>query len=114
MSCMAEKKQVGVVGEREAVLAFRALGMRVIAAEDAEKVERAIQKLVHEGVPVIFITERAFALAKTLCAHYQGDPAVSIIPIPGSQGTDGTGMQHVKANVEKAIGADILFNKEEK
>jgi V/A-type H+-transporting ATPase subunit F len=113
---MADKKRVGVVGEREAVLAFRALGMRVIAAEDTESVERAIQKLVHESVPVIFITERACTLARDLVAHYQGDPAVSIIPIPGSRGTDGTGMQHVKANVEKAIGADILFknDKEEK
>ena len=113
---MPDKKQVGVVGEREAVLAFRALGMRVIAAEDADSVEHAIQKLVHEGVPVIFITERALSLAGALAAHYQGDPAVSIIPIPGAQGTDGTGMRRVKANVEKAIGADILFNtdKEEK
>lgn len=113
---MPDKKQVGVVGEREAVLAFRALGMRVIAAEDTESVEHAIQKLVHEGVPVIFITERALSLSKELVAHYQGDSAVSIIPIPGAQGTDGTGMRRVKANVEKAIGADILFNtdKEEK
>ena len=115
MNCMADKKQVGVVGEREAVLAFRALNMRVIAAEDAESVEHAIQKLVHEGIPVIFVTERALTLAKDLARHYQGDPAVSIIPIPGARGTDGTGMRHVKANIEKAIGADILLNdKEEK
>ena len=106
---MADKKQVGVIGERQAVLAFRALGMRVIGAEDQEAIEHAIQKLVHEGVPVIFITERAMALAKELVAHYQGDPAVALIPIPGSGGTDGTGMRHVRSSVEKAIGADILF-----
>lgn len=113
---MADKKQVGVIGEKQAVLAFRALGMRVIGAEDQESVEHAIQKLVHEGVPVIFITERAAALAKDLVAHYQGDSSVALISIPGSNGTDGTGMKHVRSNVEKAIGADILFqnDKEEK
>ena len=113
---MPDKKQVGVVGEKEAVLAFRALGMRVIAAEDTDSVEHAVQKLVHEGVPLIFITERALSFSKELVAHYQGDSTVSISPIPGAQGTDGTGMRRVKANVEKAIGADILFNtdKEEK
>lgn len=112
MNCMPDKKQLGVVGEREAVLAFRALGMQVITAETQEEVERAIQKLVHREIPVIFITETAHRLASGLVAHYLGDPAVSIIPIPGSRGTDGTGMKHVRANAEKAIGADILFGNE--
>ena len=112
MSCMAEKKQLGVIGERDAVLAFRALGMRVIAAETQESIEHAIQTLVKEGIPVIFMTEKAHRLAEKLVGHYQGDVNVSIIPIPGSRGSDGRGMQHVRANVEKAIGADILFQNE--
>ena len=45
---------------------------------------------------------------------YKTMPETAVIPIPGSQGTDGYGMRRVKANVEKAIGADILFNNEEK
>ena len=32
-----EKKQMGVVGERDAVLAFKALGMRVIAVSTPEE-----------------------------------------------------------------------------
>ena len=35
-------------------------------------------------------------------------------PIPGSAGTDGYAMSRVKANVEKAIGADILFSNHQK
>ena len=112
---MADKKKVGVIGEKEVVLAFLALGMRVITANDTQSVEKAIQTLVFENIPVIYITEKAMSLAKNLVAHYQGDLNVSIIPIPGSDGTDGTGMKRVRANVEKAIGADILFqDKEEK
>lgn len=109
---MPEKKKLGVVGEREAVLAFKALGMEVIPAETQTEVEHAIQKLVHADIPVIFITETAHRLAGGLVSHYMGDQNVSIIPIPGSRGTDGTGMRHVRANVEKAIGADILFQNE--
>ncbi len=113
---MADKKQVGAIGEKDAVLAFRALGMRVIVAEDLESIEHAIQKLVMEKIPVIFVTERTMEIAKDLILHYQSDASVAIIPIPGSQGTNGAGMRHVRANVEKAIGADILFQngKEEK
>ena len=39
-------------------------------------------------------------------------PGTAVIPIPGSQGSNGLGMRRVRANVEKAIGADILFNNE--
>ena len=39
-------------------------------------------------------------------------PGTAVIPIPGSRGSNGLGMSRVRANVEKAIGADILFNNE--
>lgn len=35
-----------------------------------------------------------------------------VVPIPNNKGTLGWGMGKIKENVEKAIGADILFKKE--
>ena len=52
-----EKKQMGVVGERDAVLAFKALGMRVIAVSTPEETTKALHRLYSEGIPVIFLTE---------------------------------------------------------
>ncbi len=101
---------MGAVGERDAVLCFKALGMRVIPTETAEETTRALFNMTREGVRVIFITEHAARQAAEALQRYQNDPQVVIIPIPGSAGTDGYAMSHVKANVEKAIGADILFN----
>ena len=40
-----EKKQMGVVGERDAVLAFKALGMRVIAVSTPEETTKALHRL---------------------------------------------------------------------
>ena len=55
---MAENNtRMGVVGERDAVLAFKAVGMRVIAVETPEQTTAALHRLATEGVPVIFITE---------------------------------------------------------
>ena len=36
----------------------------------------------------------------------------AIIPIPDSHGPSGVAMAAIKANVEKAIGADILFSED--
>ena len=37
-------------------------------------------------------------------------PYPAIIPIPDALGSKGTGMKTLKANVEKAVGVDILNN----
>ncbi len=103
---------MGVVGERDVVLAFKAMGMRVMPAETPEKVAQAVFRMAEDGIPVIFLTERAARMAPETLERYKTSASTVLIPIPGSQGSDGFGMQRVKANVEKAIGADILFGKE--
>ncbi|MEG0766356.1 MAG: V-type ATP synthase subunit F [Clostridia bacterium] len=104
--------KMGVVGERDVVLAFKAMGMRVIPTITPEETTSAVFHLAQEGVPVIFITESAARKVPETLERYRNSPTTAIIPIPGSQGSDGFGMQRVRANVEKAIGADILFEKE--
>ncbi len=100
---------MGAVGERDAVLCFKAVGMTVVPTQTPEETARALFHLTKEGVKVIFITETAAEQAPEALSRYQTDPSVAIIPIPGSQGSTGHAMARLKANVEKAIGADILF-----
>ena len=113
---------MGVVGERDAVLAFKALGMRVIAVSTPEETTKALHRLYSEGIPVIFLTETCAQQVPETLERYKTDPKCAVIPIPGSSGANGFGrravkdhrfvLSRVKANVEKAIGADILFNNE--
>lgn len=106
--------RMGVVGERDAVLAFRAIGMEVIATATPEETTAALFRLAKSGVPVIFITETAAREVPEALERYKTSGETAIIPIPGSRGADGFGISRVRANVEKAIGADILFNESEK
>ena len=92
---------MGVVGERDAVLAFKALGMRVIAVSTPEETTKALHRLYSEGIPVIFLTETCAQQVPETLERYKTDPKCA-----------GFGLSRVKANVEKAIGADILFNNE--
>ncbi len=105
---------MGAVGERDAVLAFKAIGMRVIAAQTPDEITHALFTLAQEKVPVIFITETAAQKVPEALERYKTTPETAIIPIPGSQGANGFGINRVRANVEKAIGADILFNNTQK
>lgn len=100
---------MGVIGEKDAVLAFKALGMEVINTSTAAQVASGVHQLVQKGVRVIFMTETAAQMGNETLSKYRSDPLVTIIPIPGTTGTDGFAIGQVKANVEKAIGADILF-----
>ena len=63
---------------------------------------------------VIFVTEKVYQDAESIIKRYQTRPYPVIVPIPSAEGNAGTGMKGIKANVEKAIGADILFDKEDK
>lgn len=111
MNCMAKKPlSIGVIGDSDAVLAFRTLGMRVISVQSAQQAANAVFKLVSDGIPVIFITEDIARQIPETMSQYDSDPLVSLIPIPGSRETTGLGMERLHANVEKAVGANILLN----
>ena len=100
---------MGAVGERDAVLCFKAIGMRVVPTTNADETAKALFKLTRQNVRVIFVTETAAQQAPEALERYKNRADVTIIPIPGSQGSTGYAMARVKANVEKAIGTDILF-----
>ncbi len=100
--------RMGVVGEEDAILAFKAIGAIAIPATTQEEISTAIHRLSREGVPVIFITEAAARLVPEALARYDQIMETAIIPIPGIKGSDGFGAQLLRDNVIKAIGADIL------
>lgn len=104
--------KIAAVGPREAVLAFKALGIQVRPVSSPEEASRAVFDLANQDFQVIFITEaEAEQIAETI-SRYKTRALPAIIPIPGTTGTTGFGMAAVRANVEKAIGADILFKEE--
>lgn len=103
---------MGVVGERDAVLAFNALGLTAVPAATQMEISAAVNRLAQEGYAVIFITEDAARAIPETISRYGQDMLPAIIPIPGSRGTDGYGIGALHANVEKAVGVDILLTKE--
>ena len=109
---MAEGKsmRVGIIGDRESVLGFMALGYTVCEVSDVESARRALRSLAQdEHFGIIFITE---ALAPELTEEidrYKDTPLPAIITIPAAGGVgEGYGMRALHRAVERAVGADIL------
>lgn len=104
---------VAVVGDKDSVLAFKAIGLDVFPVASASEAIDRIHALARH-YSVIYVTEQVAKDAESIIKRYANRPYPVIVPIPSAEGNFGMGMQGIKANVEKAIGADILFDKEDK
>lgn len=104
--------KIAVIGDRDSVLGFMAVGFSVFPTESAEEAVRHLHRLVKEEYAVIYLTEElAEALSEDI-AKYKDDPLPAIIPLPSRAGTLGLGLGNIKKSVERAVGADILFREE--
>ncbi|NLJ41600.1 MAG: V-type ATP synthase subunit F [Clostridiales bacterium] len=101
--------KIGVVGDRDSILGFKALGLDVFPVLEPDEASGLINKMARENYAVIFIIESVAAGIHETIDRYKNVPFPAIIPIPGNQGSLGLGIEEIKKNVEKAIGADILF-----
>ena len=99
--------KIAVLGDRDSVLGFRALGLEVVFAETREEALTAFGRLLREEYAILYITE---ALARTIAPEiqkYHDKPAPAIILIPGKGGSLGIAQQALQQAVERAVGADI-------
>ena len=94
--------KIAVLGDRESVLGFLALGLEVRPAETAQEGREALRELA-QTCAVIFVTE---TLAQEL-ARYKDVPRPAILPIPGKAGPMGLGGDAVHRAVQRAVGSDI-------
>ena len=104
-------RKIAAVGDRDSVLGFKALSIDVYPVTNDEEAARTVFALAREEYAVIFITEQTAEMIPEMISRYDAQPYPAIIPIPSNQGGTGMGMAQLKKNVEKALGADILFGK---
>lgn len=107
------RKGIAVVGDKDSVLAFKAIGLEVFSVTDDEQATETVKRLAR-SYEVIFITDKLAKSIDSLLLRYKARPYPVIVPIPSAEGSNGFGIQGIKNDVEKALGADILFNREDK
>lgn len=100
---------IAMIGDKDSVLLGRAAGLEVYFETDGAEAGKLIDRLAKENTRIIFITEPVFEAAKDTIDKYKSQAFPAVIPIPSGSGSTGAAMDNLRANVEKAIGASILF-----
>ena len=102
--------KIGVIGDKDSVMGFLALGLTVFETSDAAQTAQIIRRAAAQGYAALYITEQAAVDVMDVIDEYKDSELPAIILIPGLQGSLGIGMAGVKKSVERAVGVDILFN----
>ena len=100
--------KLAVIGDKDSVLCFKALGVEVYTAVDGDDAKKLVKDLAEKNFGVIFITE---ALAKQIpetIDKYRSQMTPAIILIPSNKGSLNIGMADINKSVEKAVGANIF------
>ena len=71
-------KKIGVVGDKDSVLAFKALGVDVAPVVGADEARRAVDKMAMNDYAVIFVTEHVAVTIEETIERYNNQllPAV--------------------------------------
>ena len=100
--------KIGVVGDKDSVLAFKALGVDVFTVTDGDDARKTVDTIARNRYGIIFITEQIASLIPDTIARYDKEIIPAVILIPSNQGTLNIGMDRINKNVEKAVGTNIL------
>jgi V/A-type H+-transporting ATPase subunit F len=121
---MKENYKIAIVGNKDTILGFKALGLKPFDANNAEEATKVLYSLKAEEITdektgelrplyaIIFITEDLAAEIQIADQKKLNKGALpAIIPIPGSKGTTGYGIKRIGKMVEQAVGSDIFGDK---
>ena len=102
--------RIAVVGDRDSIYGFAALGLETFPAESSEEAAKRLRLLADQDYAVIYLTETLASELEEELERYRETLLPAVILIPGVRGNTGMGIQMVKKSVEQAVGSDIIFN----
>lgn len=117
---MKNKYNIAIVGNKDTILGFKALGLKTFDANSGQEASEVLRKLKAEEIKlddgetrpayaIIFITEDlATQIPHDDYKKLSQDALPAIIPVPGSQGASGYGIKRIGKMVEQAVGSDIF------
>lgn len=101
--------KIAIIGSREEILGFKALGLSPLSVDSKEEAVKAIDNIIEKKeMAIVFITENWAQEIKEKLLELTGElPA--IVTVPNYAGSKGMGEKKLRKIVEQAVGSDILF-----
>ena len=102
--------KTAIVGNGDGIMVFKAAGVDTFPAENEKKAREVLRKIAKE-YKIIFLTEDLARLLTEFLQRFDETPYPVVLSIPSGQ-SGGYGMEVLKTAMERALGVDILFNKD--
>ncbi|MCI8438681.1 MAG: V-type ATP synthase subunit F [Oscillospiraceae bacterium] len=99
--------KIAVLGDRDSVMGFKALGLDTFFVEEAEEARHTLHRVAKEEYAIVYVTEQLAQLIPADIARYKTETTPAVILIPGKTGSLGLGAQALQTAIERAVGADI-------
>jgi V/A-type H+-transporting ATPase subunit F len=114
-----EQYKIAIVGSREIILGFKALGVEPIYESDPKEAAEDLFALKNERIEsggesrnkyaIVFVMEDLMTeITPEDYKKLTADPLPAFIPLPSHLGSTGYGLKKLKGIVERAVGMDIL------
>ncbi len=102
--------RIAVVGGRETVMGFKALGLDVFPVSGDEEALSVFKKLTKENdnYAIIYVEETYYRVLSAEIDRFKDSPTPAVILIPGREGSLGLGQSALQSAVLRAVGSDIL------
>ncbi len=105
--------KTAIIGNGDGVLAFKAGGVDAYSASDPTKAREILRKLA-KTYKVIFITDDLAVELNDLIQRMNEQAYPVVVPVPSEKGSNGYAVERMKEQMERALGVDILFGREER
>ena len=105
--------KVAVLGQRDAVLGFKASGAVAFPADSPEEARKRLSEILENDYGIVLVTEEIAEILEKELEPLYSMPKPVITVLPDSKKPKGMGMELLRRRVERAVGANILFNREE-
>ena len=100
--------EIAMIGDRDSILGFRALGVAIFPVGTKDESAEALQEVIQQEFKVAFITEQVAPSPEEI-ANILGDRTFPVVTmVPSNRGSTGLAMQRLQMLVRRAAGADIL------
>ena len=102
--------KIGVMGGRETVMGFKALGLDTYPVDKAEEAKHVFREITREEkqYAIIYVEENLAEGLQAEIDRFKDVPTPAIILIPGRDGSMGLGLSALQDAVERAVGTNIL------
>ena len=99
--------KIAVIGDRDSVLGFRALGLEVHTVEDSTEARHLLRKAAEEGCAAVLLWVALAARVEVEFVRFLVGVCPAFVLFRGLGGSLGLGETALHNAVERAVGADI-------